>query len=284
MNALDVALVFLRVLVYAGSVAAAGGILYAVSFPRAAGKTREAIKRQIVVGVGLLLFIEPIRYVAFQLALAGADWTLAFSPGMRWIGMQTGMGQAAAVRWIAALALLAAGSWPGVIQSLAAVAMIGSFALEGHTASAEWRSALGTTTLVLHLAAIHWWLGSLYSLFALTRRSDPEPLVSTVETFSNRAVWIVATLVAAGAVLLGHLTDWTLRIDSAYQLRFLLKLGLVTLLLSIASWNRFRLTPLLRRDHAAGAAAFAASIKVEIAAALSILVATAWAISTAPDE
>ncbi len=174
---------------------------------------------------------------------------------VRWLGLQTPVGQAAAIRFIAALTLQTLGSKSVAVRVTAAVTMIGSFLLEGHTASAEWRSALSTTALLLHLAAIHWWLGSLYPLLAMTRRGDPRTLVSAVEAFSSRAVWIVATLVAAGAVLLGHLTGWTLRIDSAYQLRFLFKLGLVILLLSIASWNKFRLTPLLRRDPAAGAAA-----------------------------
>ncbi len=282
MSALDLALVGLRVLVYAGAITGGGGVLYALSFPRAAREIGDAIRGQILFGCGLVLLVEPVRYVAFQLAMAGGDPTLAFAPEMRWLGLQTPVGQAAAIRFIAALTLL--GSKSVAVRVTAAVTMIGSFLLEGHTASAEWRSALSTTALLLHLAAIHWWLGSLYPLLAMTRRVDPRTLVSAVEAFSSRAVWIVAILVAAGAVLLGHLTGWTLRIDSAYQLRFLFKLGLVILLLSIASWNKFRLTPLLRRDPAAGAAALAASIKVEMGAALFILVATAWAISTAPDE
>jgi len=284
MIGLDSALILLRILVYVGSIAAAGGILFALSFPRAANEIRDIIERQIDFGCGLLLLTEPVRYVTFQLAVSGGDWSLAFGPDLRWMGMQTPMGQAAGARLIAALSLLTLGLRSAALNLSAALVMIGSFLLEGHTASSEARSALSTTALLVHLAAVHWWLGALYPLLALTRRSDQATLVSAVETFSRRAVWIVAGLMAAGALVLGLLTGWSLRIESAYQQRFLLKLGLVALLLAIAAWNKLRLTPLLRREEEAGAAKLTVSIRVEIVTGLLILAATTWAISTAPDE
>ena len=284
MIGLDSALILLRILVYVGSIAAAGGILFALSFPRAANEIRDIIERQIDFGCGLLLLTEPVRYVTFQLAVSGGDWSLAFGPDLRWMGMQTPMGQAAGARLIAALSLLTLGLRSAALNLSAALVMIGSFLLEGHTASSEARSALSTTALLVHLAGVHWWLGALYPLLALTRRSDQATLVSAVETFSRRAVWIVAGLMAAGALVLGLLTGWSLRIESAYQQRFLLKLGLVALLLAIAAWNKLRLTPLLRREEEAGAAKLTVSIRVEIVTGLLILAATTWAISTAPDE
>jgi copper transport protein len=61
------------------------------------------------------------------------------------------------------------------------------------------------------------------------------------------------------------------------------KFLLVVALLSIAAWNKLRLTPLLRRDPQSGAQRLRASIRLEMTAALSILAATASMTSTAPD-
>jgi putative copper export protein len=84
-------------------------------------------------------------------------------------------------------------------------------------------------------------------------------------------------------LLLLIITGVQLNVDSDYQQRFLVKLLLVAGLLSLAVWNKLRLTPLLRRDPQSGAARLRGSIRLEIAVALSILAATAWITSTAPD-
>jgi putative copper export protein len=55
-------------------------------------------------------------------------------------------------------------------------------------------------------------------------------------------------------------------------------------LLSIAALNKVRLTPLLARDYAEGAARLRTSIRVEIAVALLVLCASAWLVATAPDS
>ena len=82
---MEPALIGLRILVYAGSIAAAGGVLFALSFPGAADQVRSDIGRQIRFGCLLLLAVEPLRYFAFQLAVAQGDWSQAFAPDMRWM-------------------------------------------------------------------------------------------------------------------------------------------------------------------------------------------------------
>jgi putative copper export protein len=134
------------------------------------------------------------------------------------------------------------------------------------------------------MAAASWWLGALIPLIAVTRRADPAAAVATIELFGSRAVLVVGALLAAGALQVVVLTGGDVRLDSAYQQRLLIKLGLVAALLSIAAWNKLRLTPLSRRDYPVGAARLRASIRVEIAVAAIILSATAWLVGTAPDS
>jgi len=280
---LDALRIVLRALTYVGSIAAAGGVVFALSFPRAADTIRSDIERQIIVGCCLLLLVEPVRYIAFQLAISSGDWSRAFAADLRWMGMQTPMGQAAAIRWIAAAAILTFGLRQTAATTIAAVVLIGSFALEGHTASSEARTALGTSALFIHITAVHWWLGALYPLLVLTRAAKPTTLSNIVETFGRRAIWVVAALLAGGVVVLALLTGARLDLASAYQRRFLLKISLVAMLLSIAARNKLRLTPLLSGDPEAGRAKLRASIKAEILVGLSIVVTTAWALDSSPE-
>jgi len=280
----DLLVAVLRAAVTVASIAAAGGVFFKASFPRAAIETRGAVAAQVLLGCCLLLFLEPIRYGVFQLAAAQGDWRLAFDPSLRWMAFQTPMGQAAGTRWVAALVLLTLGRKSIRLALAASVALVLSYALEGHTASEEAFTVFGTAAVLLHVAAVHWWLGALHPLLVLTRAGDPQTTVAVIEAFSRRAVWIVAGLVAAGGLLLAMLTHWTLKLESAYQQRFLFKLALVALLLSLAAWNKMRLTPLLARNYEAGSATLAASIKMEMIAGLAILAATAWAIGVSPDD
>ena len=275
--------IILRVLVYAGAVSAAGGVLFALSFPQATPHVERSLQRQILLGCWLLIFIEPLRYVAFQLAVADGDWSVAFAPGMRWMALQTAIGQAAVARLLAAFVMLATAlRWPG-ISLAAALVMIASFALEGHTMSSGYWP-LVAPLLLLHFAAVSWWLGALYPLLALTRQAPPEVAAKSVRAFGQCAAWVVGALLVAGVALLIVLCSGELRPDSAYQQRFLVKLVLVAGLLSLAAWNKLRLTPLLSQNYSLGAAKLRRSIRCEIAVALIILAATAWIISISPTE
>ena len=273
--------IVLRALLYVGAIGAAGGVLFSLSFPGAARHVERSLNRQILVACWLLILVEPLRYVAFQLAVAEGDWSAAFAPGMRWMALQTAVGQASAARLIAAIVLLATRRrWPGVSLAAAAV-IIASFGLEGHSVSHGNRLLLAPLLLV-HFAAICWWIGALYPLLALIRQAPPAVVVQTVRGFGRRAVWVVVALLAAGVVLLIALSDGELRPDIAYQQRFVVKLTLVAALLSLAAWNKLRLTPLLDENYALGAAKLRRSIRCEFAVAVVILAATAWIIGTSP--
>jgi len=274
--------VLLRALTYAGAITVAGAMLFRSSFPQVTDAVAPVLRRQIIAGFLLLLLIEPLRYGVFQLAIADGDWALAFGPDLRWMGMQTPIGHAAAVRLIAAAVIVAVGlRWASVGLPVAFV-LIGSFLLEGHTAAGEAR-LLVAPLLFIHLTAVHWWLGALFPLIAVTRRVEPAVAVATIESFGTRAVLVVGGLLMAGALLVLLLTGGSIRLDIAWQQRLLIKLALVGVLLGVAAFNKLRFTPLLARDYATGAARLRMSIRVEIAVAALILCASAWLVATGPD-
>jgi putative copper resistance protein D len=276
------AVVLLRALTYAGAIALAGAVLFQASFPHASDAVFPVLKRQILAGFLLLLIIEPLRYGAFQLAISDGQLPLAFGPELRWMGMETPIGQAGLLRLAAAAVIATVGlRWPPVGLT-AALAVIGSFLLEGHTAASEAR-LLVAPLLFIHLAAVHWWIGALYPLIAMTRRAEPSEAVATVKLFGDRAILVVAGLLSAGALLVLLLSGATLDLDIAYQQRLLIKLGLVALLLGLAAVNKLWLTPQLKDDYALGARRLRTSIRAEITVAALILCASAWLVGTAPD-
>jgi putative copper resistance protein D len=280
---LDSLAILLRALIYAGSIVAAGGVFFSLSFPQAARHVESSLRRQIVLGCWLLVLVEPLRYVTFQLAIAEGNWLTAFAPEMRWMALQTAIGTAAAARLIAALVMLTTRLRSAAISFVAALVMMGSFVMEGHTVSAEARPVLAPL-LLLHFGAACWWLGALYPLLTLIRQAPSDVVTETARAFGQRAAWVVGTLVVAGVVLLVALCGAELRLDNHYQQRFVVKLALVAGLLSLAAWNKQRLTPLLETDYASGALKLRRSIRCEMVVALAILAATAWIVSTSPDS
>jgi putative copper export protein len=256
-------------------------VIFALSFPDAALAIERPLKRQILIGCWLILLVEPLRYVTFQLAAMEGDWSAAFAPDVRWMAFATGFGKAAAVRMISAAALLAANLLRRGFALAAAVTLIASFALEGHTLNAANEPMLGAL-LIVHLAVICWWIGALYPLLVVLGRAPPELAAATIAAFGRRAAGIVLALVVAGALLLLALTGAEFDPASDYQQRFGCKLLLVAVLLALAAWNKLRLTPLLETDYAVGSRKLRRSIKGEMTAALLILGATAWIITASP--
>lgn len=272
--------VLLRALIYSGTVLVAGGVLFRVSFPALTGIAR-ALRWQIVAGAALLIICEPLRYLLFLLQISDGDLALALSPSMRWIGMETPLGQASLVRLGAMAVILALGLRWRAIALLAAAAMIASYLVQGHTVTSDGRGILAAL-LFAHLVAVHWWIGSLPMLLAATAVAPGAALAHAVERFGAYALWIVGALVIAGGILLGMLTGWHLDLARAYQQAFAIKLGGVALILVIAAINKLRITPALAQMPDAARASLRRLLAIEMLVALMILSATALATLSSP--
>lgn len=278
----------LRTLIYAGTILAAGACLFAATFPQQAEAIRPALQRQILLGALLIAVVEPLRYAMFQLSIAGGDAGLAFSPDMVWMGLELPGGQAALMRIASIGLILVSGMWAVGRGSLSWVLglggsalAIGSYALEGHTAGSAqpwWMSLL----LVIHVFAVHWWIGGLWPLASAARVLPGAELAAAVERFGRVAVALVAMLLVAGAIKLIWIVGWPLDPMNGYQQLFAAKILGVVAILALAARNKFRITPLLRIDAEAGADRLRSSIGLELAVALMLLVLTGLITSTAP--
>ena len=275
---LDWLSVILRSLVYVATIAVAGSVLVRATL--ALPGADRMLDYQIAFGVVLLFVCEPVRYAAFQLSIAQGDWAMAFDPAMRWMGAETPLGQAAAVRLIGA-AVVVSGLWWRPLALAGALLIVSSYLVEGHTVASDNRLLLAAL-LFLHLAIAHWWMGALLPLRAVASGTTNDAIVQSIEGFGRKAMLAVAVLLLAGLTMLGELVEWRFNAASAYQQGFLIKLLGFTLIIAIAGLNKMMWTPLLVQEPQRGRDGLRSSITVELALAAAILFATAVATSFPP--
>jgi putative copper export protein len=156
-----------------------------------------------------------------------------------------------------------------------------SFAWTGHVHALPEHP--GTSMLLmLHLACAAFWLGALAPLLSVVGDADPVRSAALARRFGNMALWLVALLIAAGAMvlaqLLGSFSDlWR----SDYGRFVAVKIALVATLLACAALNKFWLAPALAAGGARAAAGLRRSIAVEMGLAGGILLVTAFLTSVA---
>jgi copper transport protein len=134
------------------------------------------------------------------------------------------------------------------------VAILGTglaLALSGHASAAEpqW---LTRPSVVLHAGAIAFWVGALIPL-ASALRSDAPNVSAALGRFSTAIPFLIAALIVAGVSLAAiQVQKPAALLETDYGRVFLVKLGLLAALFSLAAINRWRLTrPVMRQDKIA---------------------------------
>ncbi|MCH9807662.1 MAG: CopD family protein [Alphaproteobacteria bacterium] len=277
----DVLTAALRVFVYLGTILTAGSVLFAFTFPHAVRHIERVLARQVQLGTALVVFAEPVRYLLFQHAISGGDWSLAFSPDMRWMALEMPNGQAALLRIVGVLLVLLAAVKKSVMAALGAVLAMTSYALEGHTAGTSQPLLVGAA-LFAHVASVHWWLGALWPLAALTVNASTQDTAETVDLFGRFAMPVVALVIVAGVFVLGMLVGWRVETTDGYQRLFFAKLAGVAIILSLAAYNKLRLTPMIEERPNVATARLRQSIRLEWVFAFLVLVLTGFVTTTTP--
>lgn len=175
----------------------------------------------------------------------------------------------AAASGAAAAGLHATSQGARLALSLAAWALGAlSFAASGHAAAAPPR-ALTLPAVVLHAAALIFWLGALVPLLSALR--GPEPVL-LLRRFSGLAVPLVAALILSGAMLTWAQAGSPAALaGSTYGLLLGAKLVLVAGLLALALRNRLVLTPALAAGRADAAPRLSRAIRAEIVLGLAVV-------------
>ena len=255
--------------------------------------------RPWLVGSGLLgLLFSGIGLALLAAAMAGAPlWPVdQEAVGMLLSGSATGTAwearvAALVVASIAALVAAGRAALLGLVAFAAGVALA-TLAWAGHGAMDE--GAVGWVHLgadILHLLAGGAWAGALLGLVLLVAR--PAGRVDAAHlTLTHRALHgfgLVGTIMVGTIAVTGIVNAWLLvgvanlpnLAATVYGQLLIAKLVLFGAMLTLASFNRFRLTPAFERsitavDHHGALRALRRSLAVEASCAVAILALVAW--------
>ncbi len=280
----ELAIVLAKVLSYAGLASLSGGFLiFWLGGHRAARHLLGFLLLAGVVGsLAIVMFFLLQVGIVNQSGIAGM-----FDSFMAGLVLQSPIGYGSGLKLagflVAAVALLLAR--PGLLSAqgdvhfpitlrigapLAVALFAVSFAVLGHVASL---GVLAQIAIVVHIAVMGLWIGSLYPLYTLCQRETAATLAPLLHTFGRIGWVLTGCLLVAGAYLLTQLLAAPADlIRTPYGWLLVGKLMLVVCMLGLAALNKFRLVPALAK---AGAGALQNSIRGELFLALLILLLTA---------
>ncbi|CAN7494308.1 copper resistance CopC/CopD family protein [Neorhizobium sp. LjRoot104] len=272
-----------KVALYVGVFLGVGGAFAIHWFADGSGKALRQIAG--ILGAG---FAGALLSAGFQgLDTVGEPVSRFFTPTVWKAGMATSFGPTV-IFAVAALALagLALASGRGRdarwISISALVTAAFSLCLSGHASAADpqW---LMRPAVFLHVAAIAIWAGALLPLRAEFRKGG-EAAGAALHRFSVFIPWAVLVLSLAGGVLaVVQVRTPAGLVTTAYGIVFLIKFGLLVLLLALAAVNRWKLTAGSKNGEPAAIRLLVRSITVETVVLLLIFaVAATWRFTPPP--
>jgi putative copper export protein len=276
-GAWDILAVLVKAALYAATFAAAGGaffLCYAGSILEAG--ERRTIARRVEMWVGAAVAASALRILVTAGSMTG-DASGMWDSKLIHMVWHSGEDSAVITR-IAGLLLAVRAAMPARPSTpLAAVggacaAMSFVWVGHAHATGSFWTVA----AVALHLVSAAFWIGALGPLAILARDGDPCRVGRAAARFGAAAMAAVGVLTAAGLFalsrFLGHASAlWT----SPYGMAMCVKLAFVAGLLSLAAFNKFRLTPRLVAGDPAAVRELRRSIQAEMALAALILLTTA---------
>lgn len=281
---LDGMTVIIRALYYIGTIGAAGLGLFAIGFgyrlePNESARLHRTLLGAIAAGLLLSVLALALRVLVLT---AGAS---IFSSDVWAAVMRSRIGDAFLLR-AAGLVLLGAAvtSWRigPAIAAIGAVLVVASYAAMGHSMLFAPRQEIAAL-VVIHLAVVAFWVGSLPPLLWVAHRRDGASAARLVQDWSKAAILAVGTMVTTGLLLSWYLTLRMDRIfDAWHGWALAWKVLAVLAALGLALLNRQRHTPALARGDAGAGARLAASIRLEMLLVALAFYAAAEMVSVHP--
>ena len=144
-----------------------------------------------------------------------------------------------------------------------------SFVIFGHSTQHGLASQF---LIIIHLVGLSYWIGALLPLRKMCNFIEYKKLKVVAHLFGVYAIGYVGTLITAGLIfsyiLLGDISSL---ITTDYGNVLLIKIVIVSILLSLGALNKFKLIPYLSIDYNLGLKKFKKSIQIEILCVLLIL-------------
>ena len=263
---LDGITVVIRALYYIATIGAAGLGIFAIGFGhRLEGDEAARLRRTLLgaIAAGLMLSVLAMALRVLVLT-AGASM---FDPDVWAAVIRSRIGDAFWLR-SGGLVLLAAAVmvWRigPAIAAVGALLVVSSYAAMGHSMLFGPRQEIAAL-VVLHLAVIAFWVGSLPPLLWISRRRDGASAARLIQDWSRAASFAVIIVIASGVLLTWYLTLRLDRLlDAWHGWALAWKVLAVLAALGLALWNRLCHTPALARGDAGAGLRLARSIRIEM--------------------
>jgi copper resistance protein D len=252
----------------------------------ASGELRRSLAPSVwrlVTAASAIALVSAILWLQLEAASMADDWSAATDPrAITAVVTDTAFGAAWIGRLVLAAMLVAAVFWRrrnwatiGVLSGL----LLASLALVGHAAmQASAVGVLHRLNHAAHLLTAGAWLGGLIPfVMCLTGYCDQKlqrDAVNAMMRFSYFARFVVAGMVATGIVNIA-LTSGRAPLPPSTPYRALLvwKIAIVAVMISLAAFNRYWLTPRLGRStHALGALRLTSVTEIVLGALVVALV------------
>jgi putative copper resistance protein D len=242
---LDLVSVVLRAAAFIAALQAAGLAWFVASCRRAEAAAAPSLDGLLRVSA-LVALVLVLTHRALDAGRLAGEWSgivdahlqsVVWSrrPGLSSLTCAVGL-------WVLAVAGGGSKRWSATVGSVGAVAVIGSFALTGHTTEAAHAGRL-QGLLALHVGLAAYWIGAVAGLGRLTRQSDSVSVARAAARFSATAVWLVPLILPVGGLLIWGLLPDLAAVRTPYGGFLLVKaLGFFGLLV-LAARNRLRLLP-----------------------------------------
>ena len=144
-----------------------------------------------------------------------------------------------------------------------------SFVIFGHSTK---HGLAGQLLIIVHLVGLSYWIGALLPLKKMCNFIEQEKLKVVAHLFGIFAIGYVGVLITAGLIfsyiLLGNISAL---ITTDYGNVLLIKMIIVSALLSLGAINKFKIIPYLSIDQNLGLKRLKKSIQIEILCVLLIL-------------
>jgi copper resistance protein D len=214
------------------------------------------VVRRVALIASLVAFITAIAWLALESAAMADDWSAAIaSTAIGAVLTDTAFGHAWSLHLILAAALVAVVAFARTgwgAPSIASAAFLASLGLVGHAAmqtGAE--GVLHRANHAVHLIAAGAWIGGLVPFAMCLRAYERDDLrkdsVQAMAVFSFWGQLIVAAIVLTGVVNIALTSRHPpLLPTTAYRALLIAKLTVVAIMISLALFNRFVLTPRLK--------------------------------------
>lgn len=275
----NLAVVAAKWALYTSSFAGAGGAMFTAIFAATIPPMRRrAVDRWVQAMCAAGIIIGAGRICVLVGSLNG-DPMAMLDPRLLGLMLRSGEGTALMLRSIGLIATMASPACAGRSGKLLSVVGVVLVAIS----YTQVGRVLGSTSilaaqlaLAIHVSSLCYWLGALVPLRLCCQDVRGTEVAPLLGNFGNVAIYVVGALLVAGICLLALLLNGaTDALDSLYVGTFISKVGLVSVLIALATRNKLELVPRLDRGEAKALVVLRRSIVAEIAVALGILLVTA---------